>query len=112
MSKDPHLTRGKDDVMSTATVSVSSKGQIAIPKAIREQIGLQEGTRLRLSVEGDSMVLRKYPEEVWEKWGGRFLKSRMPEDLEREHREEIERDEVLKHAKGSRFVGHYGLRQR
>lgn len=98
--------------MSATTLTVSSKGQIAIPKAIREQIGLQEGTRLRLSVEGDTMVLRKSSEEVWEKWGGRFPKSRMLEDLEREHREEVERDEALKHAKGSRFVGRHGLRQR
>lgn len=96
----------------SASVTVSSKGQIAIPKAIREQIGLQEGTRLRISVESGTMVLRKSSQEVWEKWGGRFPKSRMLEDLEREHREEVKRDEALKHAKGSRFVGRHGLRKR
>jgi AbrB family looped-hinge helix DNA binding protein len=98
--------------MGTTTVTVSSKGQIAIPKAVREKIGLQEGTRLRLSVEGDTMVLRKYSEEVWRKWEGRFPNSRMLEDLEREHREEVERDEALKHAKGSRFVGRHGVSKR
>jgi AbrB family looped-hinge helix DNA binding protein len=41
------------------TVSVSSKGQISIPKATRERLGIREGTRLKLREEGSRIVLEK-----------------------------------------------------
>jgi AbrB family looped-hinge helix DNA binding protein len=42
-------------------VTVSSKGQIAIPKAIRAALNLGEGTRLALEVRGQEIVLSKKP---------------------------------------------------
>ena len=50
------------------TVTVSSKGQIAIPKSIREALNLSEGTKLTLDVEGHRIVLAKEP--GWRKLGG------------------------------------------
>jgi AbrB family looped-hinge helix DNA binding protein len=44
-------------------VTVSSKGQIAIPKAVREALNLSEGTKLNLEVRGHDIVLSKEP--VW-----------------------------------------------
>jgi AbrB family looped-hinge helix DNA binding protein len=40
-------------------VTVSSKGQIAIPKQIREALNLTAGSRLTLEVRGQEIVLSK-----------------------------------------------------
>ena len=49
-------------------VTVSSKGQIAIPKAIRETLNLRDGTKLTLEVRGQQIVLSKEP--AWKKLRG------------------------------------------
>jgi AbrB family looped-hinge helix DNA binding protein len=49
-------------------VTVSSKGQIAIPKPIRTALNLSEGTILTLQVRGQEIVLSKDP--VWKKLAG------------------------------------------
>lgn len=41
-----------------ARVRLSTKGQLIIPKAIREPRGWGEGTELELEEEGDRVVLR------------------------------------------------------
>jgi AbrB family looped-hinge helix DNA binding protein len=38
-------------------VTVSSKGQIAIPKQVRDSLNLAEGTKLTLEVRGQEIVL-------------------------------------------------------
>ncbi len=40
-------------------VTISSKGQIAIPKAVRDTLNLSEGTKLMLEVRGQELVLSK-----------------------------------------------------
>ena len=49
-------------------VTVSSKGQIAIPKAVRDALNLSEGTKLTLEVRGQKIVLSKEP--AWRKLQG------------------------------------------
>jgi AbrB family looped-hinge helix DNA binding protein len=49
-------------------VTVSSKGQITIPKQIRAALNLAEGTRLTLEVRGQEVVLSKEP--AWKKLAG------------------------------------------
>ena len=49
-------------------VTVSSKGEIAIPKPVREALNLSEGTKLTLEVRGEAIVLSKEP--VWRKLRG------------------------------------------
>ena len=46
-------------------VTVSSKGQIAIPKAVREALNLSAGTKLTVEVRGKEIVLSK--ESAWRK---------------------------------------------
>lgn len=41
-----------------ATTTMTSKGQVTIPKSIRQQLGLRHGTRIAFAVEGDHAVLR------------------------------------------------------
>jgi AbrB family looped-hinge helix DNA binding protein len=48
-----------------ATVTMSTKGQIVIPRALREQLGWGEGTRLELESHAGRIVLRparRFPE--------------------------------------------------
>jgi AbrB family looped-hinge helix DNA binding protein len=40
-------------------VTVSSKGQIAIPKQVREALNLTEGSKLTLEVRGQEIILSK-----------------------------------------------------
>jgi AbrB family looped-hinge helix DNA binding protein len=49
-------------------ITVSSKGQIAIPKAIRDALNLSEGSKLNLEVRGQEIVLSKEP--AWKKLRG------------------------------------------
>jgi AbrB family looped-hinge helix DNA binding protein len=49
-------------------VTVSSKGQIAIPKTVRDTLNLCEGSKLTLEVRGQEIVLSKEP--AWRKLKG------------------------------------------
>jgi AbrB family looped-hinge helix DNA binding protein len=40
-------------------MTLTSKGQVTIPLAIRERLGLVPGTRVRFDVVGDSVRIRK-----------------------------------------------------
>ncbi len=44
------------------TVTVSSKGQIVIPKKIREMLGLTMGNKLKVSQENKKIILVAEPE--------------------------------------------------
>jgi AbrB family looped-hinge helix DNA binding protein len=61
-------------------VTVSSKGQIAIPKAVRDALNLSEGAKLTLEVRGRDIVLSTEP--AWRKLqgagAGRDLMSVLP----------------------------------
>ena len=43
--------------MVTLYTTVSSKGQMVIPMAIREELGIEPGTRVAVRVEGGRVVL-------------------------------------------------------
>ena len=45
--------------MQIKTIRVSEKGQIAIPKEIRETIGIKEGEELLLVQKNDQILLQK-----------------------------------------------------
>jgi AbrB family looped-hinge helix DNA binding protein len=49
-------------------VTVSSKGQIAIPKTIRDELNLSAGSKLTVEVRGQEIVLSKEP--TWKKLKG------------------------------------------
>ena len=45
--------------MADRTTLVTSKGQVTIPKQIRERKGITAGTRLEVSERGEEIVLRQ-----------------------------------------------------
>ena len=49
-------------------ITVSSKGQVAIPKAVRDALNLSAGAKLTLEVRGQEIVLSKQPS--WKKLRG------------------------------------------
>ena len=49
-------------------VTVPSKGQIAIPKAVRDALILSEGAKLRVELRGQQIILSKEP--GWKKLEG------------------------------------------
>ena len=56
---------------------VSEKGQVTIPKALRDRLGLRPGTALDFQAEGGRLVATKsISEDVFRKWRG---KGRLPE---------------------------------
>ena len=72
---------------------VSSKGQVTLPKAVREQLGIAEGAELGVTVENEAILLRRIVPR-WRRWGGALAGSDILRELEREHREELKRDEA------------------
>ena len=74
-------------------VTVSSKGQIAIPKTIRDALNLCEGTKLTVEVRGQEIVLSKEP--AWRKLQGagadRDLMSAFAAFKQQEHEREDSR---------------------
>ena len=73
--------------------TVSSKGQVTLPKPAREQLGIAAGTELEVVVDQQTIQLRKI-EPRWRRWYGALQGSEALRELEKEHREEIERDEA------------------
>lgn len=44
------------------TAKLSSKGQLTVPKAVRDALGLDEGDRVVFKVEGNRAVLARTPD--------------------------------------------------
>lgn len=40
------------------TTTMTSKGQVTIPKSVRQRLGLRQGVKVAVVVEGDHAVLR------------------------------------------------------
>ena len=45
--------------MIIGTSSISEKGQITIPKDIRDKLGILKGDRLVFNLKGDTIIIRK-----------------------------------------------------
>lgn len=76
-----------------ATATISSKGQIVLPKQLREEMELREGDRVEVGREGDRIVLRPVGphrgDADWRSWRGTLSGSEALADHLREHREEV-----------------------
>jgi antitoxin PrlF len=44
------------------SAKLSSKGQVTVPRAVREALSLEEGDRLVFRVEGDHAILARTPD--------------------------------------------------
>jgi AbrB family looped-hinge helix DNA binding protein len=61
------------------TSSITSKGQVTIPKALRQQLGLAWGSRVCFELVGDHIEVRPWkPEQPLPSSGFGLLKTRRP----------------------------------
>ena len=70
---------------------VSSRGQVVIPKEIRERLGLKPGTILNVSIEGKRIILEPAlePPEIFVELGEKS--EEILRELKRESEERIKR---------------------
>jgi antitoxin PrlF len=52
--------------------TVAERGQITLPKAVRDALGLSKGTVLKVEIEGGKVVLRKHVDDALSRVRGRF----------------------------------------
>ncbi|MBC7099825.1 AbrB/MazE/SpoVT family DNA-binding domain-containing protein [Candidatus Bipolaricaulota bacterium] len=72
-----------------AVTSVSAKGQVVIPKKVREVLGLKPGDKLLVSVEGEAIILKPLREKDITRLWGKYRGIPLLDDLEAEHRAEL-----------------------
>lgn len=73
-------------------VKLSSKGQLVIPKALREALGIGPGTVLKLTLHGRQLILEPVALSLIDRLYGKFTGDDLLTDLEAEHRHEILRE--------------------
>lgn len=68
------------------TIKVSENGQIMIPRSVRDQLGIQQGSRVEFSVVGDHLELRVQENRTTEAQSGfgmlKSTKKAVPADLD------------------------------
>jgi len=76
-------------------VKLSSKGQIVIPKAIRDKLGLKPQKTAILELVGDHAEIRPIPDMLEKLRGVLRNKPSAIQALIQEHRKAVEQDEEL-----------------
>ena len=51
---------------------VAERGQITLPKAVRDALGLTKGTQLKVELEGSRIILRKSVDDAISRVRGKF----------------------------------------
>ncbi|PZQ19545.1 MAG: AbrB family transcriptional regulator [Rhodanobacter denitrificans] len=52
--------------------TVAERGQITLPKAVRDALGLTKGTTLKVELDGSRIILRKSVDDAISRARGRF----------------------------------------
>lgn len=52
--------------------TVAERGQITLPKAVRDALGLKKGSQLKVELDGSRIVLRKSVDDAISRARGRF----------------------------------------
>lgn len=71
---------------------LSSKGQVVIPKTIRESLRLQDGDQFHVRVIDGKIVLEPIAKGLVEKLQGKYAGQNLLNALEEDHRREIENE--------------------
>lgn len=77
-------------------VRLSSKGQLVLPKNVREHLSLKRGLELKVEVLGGKIILEPIYQETgkdWRHWRGALRGSRVLEEHLQEHGQEVARDD-------------------
>lgn len=79
------------------TVTLSSKGQIVLPRSIRRMLGLQEGDKIEVSLQDQAVLLtpvRTERTEGWQSWRGELAGADTLARHLAEHAAEVERERM------------------
>ena len=76
-------------------VKVSSKGQVVVPREIRERMGIKAGTFFEFRQVDDKRLEITVIKDPIEELEGVLAGTNALQELEEEHRKEIEEDEIL-----------------
>ncbi|MCX7855310.1 MAG: AbrB/MazE/SpoVT family DNA-binding domain-containing protein [Anaerolineae bacterium] len=79
-------------------VTLSSKGQIVLPREVREALGVQKGDRFTVTLEGEQVILTRLPSQTrgdWRRWRGCLAGSGALQEHATEHADEVQQDERL-----------------
>lgn len=71
---------------------LSSKGQLVIPKTIRESLRLKNGDQFQVRIVDGKIVLDPVAKGLVEKLHGKYAGYNMLKTLEEEHKREIENE--------------------
>ncbi|BAF58544.1 MAG: AbrB/MazE/SpoVT family DNA-binding domain-containing protein [Pelotomaculum sp.] len=77
-------------------VRLSSKGQLVLPKNIRDRLSLKQGLELKVELIGGKIVLEPVCQEAradWRCWRGSLRGERALEEHLEEHRQEVVHDD-------------------
>jgi len=70
---------------------VTSKGQVTIPRQIREAIGIKAGSKVKFEIHNGECVLKKVIEEdPFQRWAGYLKLSKTTDQIMEELRGEVE----------------------
>ncbi|RJQ30974.1 MAG: AbrB/MazE/SpoVT family DNA-binding domain-containing protein [Peptococcaceae bacterium] len=72
--------------------SISTKGQVVIPKKIREVMGIKSGTRFKVDLEGNRVILIPVGEYVADELYGKFKDTDLLGELSKEHAGELKKE--------------------
>lgn len=75
---------------------LSSKGQLVIPRLIREKLRLKSGDQFRARVLDGKIILDPVQPDVIDQLYGKYAGHDFLKDLEEEHRREVEDDQRLR----------------
>lgn len=79
-----------------AVVRISSKGQLVLPKDIRERLALKRELALNVELVGGKIILEPIYQEDrrdWRRWRGSLRDRLVLEEHLEEHRQEVARDD-------------------
>ncbi|HRJ54539.1 MAG TPA: AbrB/MazE/SpoVT family DNA-binding domain-containing protein [Candidatus Thiothrix moscowensis] len=79
--------------MQECTIAIGQNGRLVIPTAIRKALNLQEGQRLLLRIENESIIMEK-PTDIVKKLQNRFRKIpvSLADELIQERRQEAAKE--------------------
>lgn len=76
-------------------VVLSSKGQVVLPKEIRDKLGLEKGSVIRVEIVDGKVIIEpvKQPRRGWRGWKGTLKGTQALKEIVDEHHHEVESDQ-------------------
>ncbi len=75
---------------------LSSKGQLVIPKKVRERLNLRPGAQFHIQVDDEQIILKPLIPSVIASMYGKYADVDLISELEDEHRQEIAREAAIR----------------